>query len=180
MSGMVEMSQSDFRNISCPRRFQYVESSRSGTPERPGESGSGGEYALREISGVTDGVDGCAGVFAGAGESRGGDRSWWSWRCGRTRLRRGTASMRLWLLPLLSVHVCSVRLLRTQLLYRWRLHRCWTVVSLGPSCLVLESWLLWPRRLLGPRLGSLGWTRMGPRRLCTWWLGWILSRRRSA
>src|SRR5215831_6810360 len=122
------------------RREFEIRSSR-----RIGEAGSGGEYALREISGVADGVDGSAGVFAGAGESR--SRSWvrWSWCRSWTCLRGWTAGMRLRLLQLLSVCVRSIRLLRTELLCRRCLHWCWTVVSLGPSDLVLESWLLWPR-----------------------------------
>src|SRR5690242_11927208 len=114
------------------REFEVRNSSKSG------ESGSGGEYALREISGVTDGVDGSAGVFAGAGQSRSGNRVRWSWRRGRTRLRGRTASMRLRLLQLLSVRVRAIRLLRTELLCGWHLHRCRTVVSLGPSSGVLE------------------------------------------
>src|SRR5690348_10058470 len=116
MSRMVEMSQADCRNFSGLRLFQYVERLEIRNSRKTGEAGSGGEYALREISGVTDSVDGSAGVFAGAGQSGCGDRSRWSWRRRRPRLCGWAASVRLRILFLLSLRVCSVRLLRAELL----------------------------------------------------------------
>ena len=116
MSGMVEISQSDFRNFSGAGLFQYVVRLEIQDSRMTGEIGSGGEYALREISGVADDVDGSAGVFAGAGSSRSGNRVRWSRSRRSTPLCGGTASMCVRLLFLVSVRVRSVRILRAELL----------------------------------------------------------------
>src|ERR1051325_3664706 len=75
--------------------------------------GAGGDYALLEIFGVADGLDGSAGLFASAGQ--GWNRHWPSRGCGGSGVCR-TSGLRVWLLRLLSLRLRSLRLLRAELL----------------------------------------------------------------
>src|SRR5690348_737042 len=101
---MAEINHPGFCNFFPPPRFESVEELvKSFQIPATGIASSGGEYALLEILRTVGGIDAAAGVFARAGRGRSAHR--------RTGVYRGTTRMRLRLLSLLPVRLCTLRVL---------------------------------------------------------------------
>src|SRR5579864_1253312 len=100
----------------------------------------GGLYALLEIFCVAGSADVAVGLFAGP-SARGDWSRRWAGLCG------WAASVSMGILRLLSLCLCALWILWSRLLCGRSVYRRRSLVSLGTPGRVLESRLLWPRRL---------------------------------